>query len=113
MSETKHSLVVYQSRNQWMNNLLGKLGLISIKDDPEPSEEKAAAATKTIEPKVKPVETTADETAAVVFDSDDAIDAYLKDLDPKHWKEQDHYRVLGLSKRRSNATESEIKKACK
>lgn len=25
---------------------------------------------------------------------------YLKGLDPKHWKEQDHYAVLGLQKAR-------------
>lgn len=25
---------------------------------------------------------------------------YLKNLDPKHWKDQDHYAVLGLQKAR-------------
>ncbi|CAB3386722.1 Hypothetical predicted protein [Cloeon dipterum] len=36
---------------------------------------------------------------------------YLKSLDPKEWKEQDHYRVLGLRTKRVKATEAEIKKA--
>nr|BAH72571.1 ACYPI002653 [Acyrthosiphon pisum] len=34
---------------------------------------------------------------------------YLKTLDPKEWKDQDHYQVLGLSKLRYKATEAQIK----
>jgi len=40
---------------------------------------------------------------------DDII--YLRSLDPKETKEQDHYRVLGISKLRINATDEQIKKA--
>lgn len=36
---------------------------------------------------------------------------YLKSLDPKDWKNQDHYAVLGLKKMRSEATEDDIKRA--
>lgn len=36
---------------------------------------------------------------------------YLRSLDPKETQEQDHYRVLGLSKLRINATDDQIKKA--
>ncbi|XP_050419896.1 dnaJ homolog subfamily C member 2 [Adelges cooleyi] len=36
---------------------------------------------------------------------------YLKTLDPKEWKDQDHYRVLGLSELRFKATEAQIKTA--
>jgi len=36
---------------------------------------------------------------------------YLRSLDPKEWKEQDHYKVLGLQKLRVKATEDHIKKA--
>ncbi|KAF8781615.1 dnaJ homolog subfamily C member 2-like [Argiope bruennichi] len=36
---------------------------------------------------------------------------YLRKLDPKDWKNQDHYAVLGLKKKRYLAKESEIKKA--
>ncbi|KAG8222252.1 hypothetical protein J437_LFUL001450 [Ladona fulva] len=36
---------------------------------------------------------------------------YLKSLDPKEWKDQDHYAVLGLAHLRFNATEEDIKKA--
>ncbi|XP_058830327.1 dnaJ homolog subfamily C member 2 [Topomyia yanbarensis] len=43
-----------------------------------------------------------------MFDLD--ID-YLKSLDPKDWKNQDHYAVLGLKKMRFVATEDDIKRA--
>lgn len=36
---------------------------------------------------------------------------YLKSLDPKEWKEQDHYAVLGLKTLRFNATEDDIRRA--
>ncbi|XP_069693165.1 dnaJ homolog subfamily C member 2 [Periplaneta americana] len=36
---------------------------------------------------------------------------YLRNLDPKQWKDQDHYAVLGLSKLRHLATEEDIRKA--
>ncbi|CAH8549624.1 unnamed protein product [Heterobilharzia americana] len=42
-------------------------------------------------------------------DSDD--ESYLKSLDPKNWKDQDHYAVLGLRKKRYNATPDDIRKA--
>lgn len=38
---------------------------------------------------------------------------YLASLDPKNWKEQDHYRVLGLESLRYKATPHQIKKAHK
>ncbi|XP_033120424.1 dnaJ homolog subfamily C member 2-like [Anneissia japonica] len=37
----------------------------------------------------------------------------LKTLNPKEWKDQDHYAVLGLSKLRYRASEDDIKKAYK
>ena len=36
---------------------------------------------------------------------------YLRSLDPKETKDQDHYRVLGITKLRINATDDQIKKA--
>ncbi|XP_076268071.1 dnaJ homolog subfamily C member 2 [Rhynchophorus ferrugineus] len=36
---------------------------------------------------------------------------YLRSLDPKEWKSQDHYKVLGIEKLRINATEDVIKTA--
>lgn len=39
--------------------------------------------------------------------------AYLHSLDPKEWKEQDHYKVLGIEKLRYKATPHQIKKAYK
>ncbi|XP_066587114.1 dnaJ homolog subfamily C member 2 [Prorops nasuta] len=38
---------------------------------------------------------------------------YLRSLDPKEWKDQDHYAVLGLKKLRHRATEDIIKRAYK
>lgn len=40
-------------------------------------------------------------------------EAYLKSLDPREWKKQDHYAVLGLRNKRIRATEDEIRRACK
>ncbi|EEC00927.1 conserved hypothetical protein, partial [Ixodes scapularis] len=36
---------------------------------------------------------------------------YLLSLDPKEWRQQDHYRVLGLQAKRHRATEHDLKKA--
>ncbi|KNC32780.1 hypothetical protein FF38_09215, partial [Lucilia cuprina] len=36
---------------------------------------------------------------------------YLKSLDPKEWKDQDHYAVLGLGKLRFEATDDDIRRA--
>lgn len=39
--------------------------------------------------------------------------SYVSKLDPNTFKEQDHYKVLGISKLRFQATTSQIKTACK
>lgn len=44
---------------------------------------------------------------------DDLYFKYLKNLDPLCWREQDHYKVLGISRLRYKATDSQIKIACK
>merc|ERR1712018_621521 len=36
---------------------------------------------------------------------------YLRSLDPKEWKDQDHYKVLGLTKLRFKAPDDQIKRA--
>lgn len=46
------------------------------------------------------------------YQFEDDLD-YLRSLDPKEWKDQDHYAVLGITKLRNRATEDIIKKACK
>ncbi|XP_060574229.1 dnaJ homolog subfamily C member 2-like, partial [Ruditapes philippinarum] len=49
-------------------------------------------------------------------DDDDHVvedDSLLLSLDPKEWKKQDHYAVLGLEKLRFKATDAQIKKAYK
>ncbi|XP_033157884.1 dnaJ homolog subfamily C member 2 [Drosophila mauritiana] len=37
--------------------------------------------------------------------------SYLKSLDPKEWKDQDHYAILGLGKLRYEASEDDIRRA--
>lgn len=51
---------------------------------------------------------TNDETEKVLFE--DNVD-YLRSLDPKEWKDQDHYAVLGIKHLRFNATDDDIKRA--
>lgn len=51
---------------------------------------------------------------ADVMDKDDEkYTKFVGKLDPNNWKEQDHYRVLGLNKLRHSATMGQIKSACK
>lgn len=52
------------------------------------------------------------EDEVVVEDTPEYL-AYLQSLDPKEWKEQDHYKVLGIEKLRHKATAHQIKKAYK
>ncbi|KAH8246046.1 hypothetical protein KR026_012207 [Drosophila bipectinata] len=37
--------------------------------------------------------------------------SYLKSLDPKEWKDQDHYSILGLGKLRFEATDDDIRRS--
>ncbi|KAL3853214.1 hypothetical protein ACJMK2_016771 [Sinanodonta woodiana] len=46
-------------------------------------------------------------------EDDEENESLLLSLDPKEWKNQDHYEVLGLSKFRHKATEDQIKRAYK
>ncbi|KAK3579078.1 hypothetical protein CHS0354_029938 [Potamilus streckersoni] len=46
-------------------------------------------------------------------DDEEENESLLLSLDPKDWKNQDHYEVLGLSKLRYKATEDQIKRAYK
>ncbi|XP_068714425.1 dnaJ homolog subfamily C member 2-like [Montipora capricornis] len=45
------------------------------------------------------------------FSSDEEDEDYLVTLDPSEWKQQDHYKVLGLGKLRYKASFGDIKKA--
>lgn len=47
------------------------------------------------------------------IDKDDSkYNKYVSKLDPSNFKDQDHYRVLGLSKYRYKASANQIKLAC-
>lgn len=52
--------------------------------------------------------TSKDKAEEVVFE--DNVD-YLRSLDPKEWKKQDHYAVLGMKDLRFEATDDDIKRA--
>lgn len=93
-----------------MSNLLCKLGILSVSEE-EKEENKSAVNGIVNGNDSKKVPKKENESVAV-FDDDESCDKYLKTLDPKDWKNQDHYKVLGLSVRRHDATESEIKKSC-
>jgi len=56
-------------------------------------------------------ESSEDEDNAVEEDDFEDDIVYLRSLDPKETKEQDHYKVLGISKLRINATDAQIKRA--
>uniref|UniRef100_A0A0A9X5L4 DnaJ subfamily C member 2 n=1 Tax=Lygus hesperus TaxID=30085 RepID=A0A0A9X5L4_LYGHE len=45
------------------------------------------------------------------FQIDDSCDEYLKSLDPKEWKKQDHYAVLGIKNLRHAASSNIIRSA--
>lgn len=112
MTSSDNSLILYESRNTWMSNLLCKLGVLSTKDEPEKKEVKNDVPTRKENGVEKGAKRNGKQSPPPpAGDDDDACDKYLKSLDPKEWKNQDHYRVLGLSKRRIDASESEIKKA--
>ncbi|OTF72939.1 hypothetical protein BLA29_012459 [Euroglyphus maynei] len=92
-----------------MNNLLQKLGLIEITSE----QQKTTDVFNNNDENGINDDDCLDNNGFDDDDDDVSCDNYLKNLDPKEWKEQDHYRVLGFSKKRINATESQIKKSCK
>ncbi|XP_046427498.1 dnaJ homolog subfamily C member 2 isoform X2 [Neodiprion virginianus] len=53
-----------------------------------------------------------DDEDTTEYKFDDDLE-YLRSLDPKEWKEQDHYAVLGMADLRHRATEDDIKRAYK
>lgn len=60
------------------------------------------------------LENLADESDMSWMDEDDSkYRKYMSKLDPANAKEQDHYRVLGVSKLRYKATTNQLKIACK
>jgi len=56
-------------------------------------------------------ESSEDEDNGVEEDEFEDDIVYLRSLDPKETKEQDHYKVLGISKLRIKATDDQIKRA--
>ena len=57
-------------------------------------------------------EESSDEEDINQYKFEDDLD-FLRSLDPKEWKDQDHYAVLGITNLRHRATEEIIKRACR
>ncbi|RIA86795.1 DnaJ domain-containing protein [Glomus cerebriforme] len=56
-------------------------------------------------------EATTEQTEEIISEDSEEETPELLNRDPKDWKEQDHYAVLGLSKYRWKATDEQIKQA--
>lgn len=67
-----------------------------------------AEPSRTIEIPDEEVDDSNEETNEFQFEDD--VD-FLRSLDPKEWKDQDHYAVLGIRKLRFKATEDDLKRA--
>jgi hypothetical protein len=78
------SLIQIEKYDIWLNKLLKRLSLIDVESL----------------------------LSSDGLDDQQSVDEYLKSLDPKDWKNQDHYRLFGLVYKRFNATDEELKKAC-
>lgn len=57
------------------------------------------------------INSSSDQSEDLIFIPDDNDDDYLRSLDPKEWKKQDHYAVLGLGELRFKASPSVVKSA--
>ncbi|CAH1784542.1 unnamed protein product [Owenia fusiformis] len=57
--------------------------------------------------------TSSTESSSEVSEDDGTDEKLLLSLDPKEWKKQDHYAVLGIAHLRCHATEDQIKRAYK
>lgn len=87
----------------------------------KPSESRAVVLYVSQEDWIKSVLERANQKEKDVFSDDEEITDYpfeddldfLRSLDPKQWKDQDHYAVLGIKNLRNKATEDIIKRACK
>ena len=89
---TSNALVLYVSHKAWLRSVLeGKHGVVNTVLDFRNKEEEEDFSNYKFE--------------------DDLL--YLRSLDPKEWKEQDHYAVLGIKNLRHRANEDVIKRACK
>jgi DnaJ family protein C protein 2 len=88
------ALVLIQDYRHWLSDTLLRYGLIT---EPLPG-----LRNEHVER-----DRSGDEIPVIDEDPDQE---YLSQLDPRNWKEQDHYAVLGLKKKRFAASEEEIRR---
>lgn len=95
-NSTSNALIVYVSQEAWLKSVLeGRHGVVDTDLD---------FRNQIVD------EDEVEDFSSYQFE-DDIL--YLRSLDPKEWKEQDHYAVLGIKDLRYRATEDVIKRACK
>ena len=92
MIDPEMALVQIKPYRLWLNDYLSDLGIVR----------------KSSKRKVKPV--VEEEKKYVPCSIIEDLD-YLTKLDPRNWKEQDHYAVLGLKHVRYGAADEDIKRA--
>jgi DnaJ family protein C protein 2 len=95
------SLVHIPPYREWLTEYLCELGVIKRKKRPLKSKLNGSAS------KVNGVDKTV-KGNPIRFIEDEK---YLKGLDPRNWKEQDHYAVLGLKHLRINANDDDVRRA--
>ena len=91
------ALVLIQKHRHWLSDTLLRYGLISA---PLPG----------AEPERQDDVTSVGQRVDVEEEEEEVDQAYLTSLDPRNWKEQDHYAILGLKKKRCSAREEEIRR---
>lgn len=96
------SLVYIPPYRQWLNEYLIELGVIKRKRKPIKANKMNGSASK-----VNGVDKTV-KGNPIRFIEDEK---YLIGLDPRNWKEQDHYAVLGLKHLRINANDDDVRRA--
>lgn len=87
------ALIQIKPYRQWLNDYLNDLGIVR-----KSSKRKTKPVVEEEKKKYVP--------CSIIEDLD-----YLTSLDPRNWKEQDHYAVLGLKHVRYNAADEDIKRA--
>lgn len=85
------ALIQIKPYRQWLDDYLNDLGIVRKSSKRKPKQ---------------PVEEKKYVPCTIIEDLD-----YLTNLDPRNWKEQDHYAVLGIKHVRHNATDEDLKRA--
>src|SRR6185503_8184681 len=115
------SVAIYQSKTSWWSQTLLKYGLIDKpldhEDNSKPKKYDTNCKSQSLARNQNNISNHhkkgrhggSGSSSSSPSDEEPDID-YLKSLCPTKWKEQDHYAVLGLSKKRFFATEEDVRR---